>query len=176
MKRLTFSMLMTGLLILLLFPVGKSHAIQISYEAVNLADTTPGENLWQYSYTVGDYSFDMDYGFTIYFDHSAYSNLEDPVPYVNDDWDPIVWQPDTSIPDDGAYDALALEDAASLADPFVVSFVWLGSEVPGSQFFEVYAPDFNIIQSGETAPVPEPATLLLVGSGLLGLAGFRKRA
>lgn len=176
MKRLTFSMLMTGLLILLLFPVGKSHAIQISYKAVNLADTTPGEDLWQYSYTVGDYSFDMDYGFTIYFDYFLYSNLEDPAPYVNDDWDPIVWQPDTAIPDDGAYDALALENAASLADPFVVSFVWLGSEVPGSQFFEVYDPDFNIIRSGETAPVPEPATLLLVGSGLLGLAGLRKRA
>ena len=175
MKRFAFAVLMIGFLTLLLFPVGKSHAIQISYQAVNLADTTPGEDLWQYSYTVGDYSFDMDYGFTIYFDYLLYSDLEDPPPYVNDDWEPIVWQPDTGIPDDGAYDALALEDGASLANPFLVSFVWLGSGIPGSQFFEVYDPGFNTIGSGETAPVPEPATLLLVGSGLLCLAGLRKR-
>ncbi|MFH1673379.1 MAG: PEP-CTERM sorting domain-containing protein [Pseudomonadota bacterium] len=175
MKRYAFSMLTAGLLVLLLFPVGKSHAIQILYEATNLADTTPGEDLWQYEYAVSDYSFDVDYGLTIYFDYSLYSNLVDPPPYVNDDWDPIVWQPDNGIPDDGAYDALALESGASLADPFAVSFVWLGSGVPGSQFFEVYDPYFNTIESGDTAPVPEPATILLVGSGLLGLAGLGKR-
>jgi len=30
-------------------------------------------------------------------------------------------------------------------------------------------------ENSEAAPVPEPATLMLIGSGLIGLAGFRRR-
>lgn len=175
MKKIAKLMLTTLLLVFLLVPVAISGATTISYEATDLTDTTPGEDLWQYSYTVGNFLFNMDYGFTIFFDYLLYANLEDPPPSVNSDWDPIVWQPDLNIPDDGAYDALALADGASLADSFTVSFVWLGSGTPGAQPFDVYDPSFNTIDSGQSAPVPEPATILLVGSGLVGIIALKRK-
>lgn len=176
MKKITKLMLTTLLLFFLLMPVAISSATTILYEATDLADTTPGEDLWQYTYIVGDFVFDTDFGFTVFFDYQLYANLEAPPPSVNSDWDPIVWQPDSGIPDDGAYDALALVNGASLADPFTVSFVWLGTGAPGAQSFDVYDSSFNTVESGQSAPVPEPGTILLLGSGLIGLAGLRKKA
>lgn len=46
MKRLAFFIVMVGLVGLLCLPVGKTHAIQILYEATDLADTPDGD-LWQ---------------------------------------------------------------------------------------------------------------------------------
>lgn len=142
-------------------------ATSIIYDASDL-----GGGTWQYSYLVSDFTFNTDYGFTVYFDYGLYENI---IPISDSgDWDEISWEPDPLL-GAGAYDALALTDGASLIDPFTVSFHWLGIGTPWehAQDFEIYYLDpFQIIETGTTSPIPEPGTLILLITVSLGLTGF----
>lgn len=61
----------------------------------------------------------------------------------------------------------------SFYDPSLVDFsVYLGIDNAGNPLYESLS---NMGYSVSTAPVPEPATFILLGSGLLGLFGFRKK-
>ena len=164
----------------LFLSTGSAQATVIYYTAIDLVDSDASQDLWQYSYVVSENVFLNGTGFIINFDLGLYSNLEDTPPYVNGDWNPIGIQPDASIPDHGLYDAMALIENPSLSDSFTISYVWLGQGTPGAQEFSVYGADFNPTEFGvtaqaSTAPVPEPATLFLLGSGLAGLVGMRRK-
>jgi len=154
----------------------QAQAVSIQYEAGDLPDTVVGQDLWRYVYHLTG-SFPAFTGFNVLFDPTRYGSLEDPPAAPNAEWTVLTSQPIPSLPADGQYTAIAQQDNASLADPFAVSFVWLGTGTPGSQPFELLDDSFNVIANGFTAPfgtpaIPEPGSLLLV-AGALGLLGWR---
>ena len=174
-------------LVLLALPIGNQLlAATIFYDAVDLPDQVQGDDRWRYNYVVTNFTFSANQGFTILFDINLYRDLEDPPPFVNSDWDALVFQPDPNLPADGAYDALALVNGASLQNPFSVNFIFLGSGQPGSQPFDINQFDSQgnlvaVLESGFTTPIPsaipEPGSLLLTFFGVpaLILPRFLKR-
>ncbi len=154
-----------------------AQAMVINYTAVDLPDITPGEDLWRYEYQVSGGSFAGGEGFTIFFAPSLYGMVESTPPPVNAGWDILTLQPSTTLPAAGMYDAMAVFNGPSLADPFKVGFTWLGAGKPAAQSFERYDAGFTTIDRGTTIPVPEPGrlSLTLVALGVLGLGARLRR-
>lgn len=155
------------------------HAFEVQFRATDLIDNTSSQDLWRYDYRVSDGTFLLGQGFYVEFDYNTTSNLQDPPPAVNGDWDPQVAQPSQIIPDTGLYDALARADNPSLANLFSVEFVWSGGATgPGSQPFTVYDAAFAPIETGNTVaatPIPAPAALIAIGLLALSVPGAARR-
>lgn len=165
---------------------GAFASTTIEYRATDLADLIASEDLWRYEYRVSGRSFLTDIGFDVYFPlASGYQSgdLGAAVP-ANADWDVLTLPPDPLLPADGAYDALALVDGASLAGFFSIDFIWRGAGKPGTQPFEIYdarsSLSIPVLESGVTIPlrdggqVPVPGTLGLLVCGWVALASCRR--
>jgi len=172
MKRVFTVILAFGMIIAL---AGILHATIITYDTTNL-----GGGRWEYTYNILNDTLGAPIEeFTIYFDYGLYSDLSIDTPKAN--WDGLTVNPDLilGIPQPGYYDALSLVSGiapGSTESGFLVSFNWLGTGTPGVQYFEIVNPsDFSVVDSGNTTPVPEPGTMMLLGSSLLGLIGLRRK-
>lgn len=151
-----------------------ASALQIRFEAEDLADAGPGSDLWRIRYRVSDLEVAPFRGFSVFFDPALARDLQDPPPPPSAAWDSITLQPDLALPADGIYDAIALVAGASLDADFVLDFVWLGGPAgPGAQPFSVNQFDSNgnlleVLATGSTVPEPSSALLAALGLGLLG--------
>jgi hypothetical protein len=148
----------------------------------DLADTSPGQDLWRYDYTVSGRTFLQSEFFDIFFSSTLYATLTSPTG-PSADWDVAILQQPTpgNLPpfDRGMFDAFALTANPSLSGVFSVNFVYLGGGTPGSQPFVIFDASANIVESGVTSvagtTVPEPSMSIPFSFGLIAWAIYFRR-
>ena len=170
------------------FLIRPAVAVSISYTL----DFNENTNSGQYNYTISNDSALYLDAFSIYFDYGLYEGLS--VKSLPADWDALTTQP-VDYDEWGQFPGelilwsksgigLAPEE---LLTGLSVSFDWLGeAEVPGSQWFDVFilnpvtgepeVVDSLGAETSDVSVVPEPQTLMLLGTGILALAAYHRRS
>ncbi|WP_088279352.1 PEP-CTERM sorting domain-containing protein [Ideonella sp. A 288] len=162
----------------LLAVTGAANALTISFTTTNLADTTVGQDLWRYNYTLNGAVTQFDV-MRLTFDDVLYGTLSNGQPATSTSLQvqPLV-QP--AAPTDGSFGLRVIGPTTTYNNRTGVSvdFVWKGVGTPGAQPFTLFNQAGTTLQTGTTAPVPEPGTYAMMAVGLLLLAArrYRKRA
>src|SRR5438309_110376 len=152
----------------LMASAGCLSAATITFQSSDLPDITPGQDLRRDVYSIGGITLQANEEIDIRFDPALYGTLSNGV--APPDFSLLLLQPNTPPGTFGDYSALSNVNNPSLAGPFSVDFVFLGTGAPGSQPFFINLYDRNgrflrTVESGFTtspgAAVPEPATLVI---------------
>lgn len=152
--------------------------ILVLYTPQNLADTTAGEDLWQYDYQVSGHDFLAGESLVLYFDFGAFEAIA-PVSGPSPDWGLDAAEPDKFL---GPGIFVATAPAAPGVGPlaFSVRFHWLQPARPMDQAFDLFGPEpeYALLDSGRSSPepIPEPSLglLLLIGLALLLVARHKR--
>ncbi len=117
---------------------------------------------WQYNYQLQNIALEKPIEeFTIWFSANDYDNIS--VAAQDSLWDFALL---LDVPNLGeGFDGLAIGEGVSKGQGsslFSVSFDWLGTGIPGSQFFEIVdTTTYQTLDSGSTTEVPEPTSLAI---------------
>lgn len=146
------------------------QAVTIHFVAQDLPDVVAGQDRWSYAYSLSGTFADFG-GVNLLYPAAAYADLAVGVAPDASRWSNTVTQPDPILGADGLLSLSAIGAQNPVELPFTVEFTWLGSGSPGAQDFEVFDDSFDVVATGQTAPlgtpaIPEPGGLLLVGSAL----------
>ena len=163
------------LLSLLMIFSSAAMAAGISYSLTDLSSQQ--ENLWQIDYQVSDFDSDLYDDLVIYFEYGQFESIS--LIASLSSWDTHVANPDIvfGVEEDGYLDAQVASPGGVLRASFSVQVIYLGDDMPGDQYFELYSSsNWETVGSGMTSAVPVPGGFVLMLSGLAGLAACRRQA
>ena len=144
----------------------------VTFLAADLIDTTPGEDLWVFDYSITGPLAEFESVNLLF----ASSDFSPGLTVLTSDISisTTVTAPVASPAADGQVLATAMVPLAGNAFAAMsVQFVWTGAGRPGSQSFEVLDDQYNMLSTGTTtmaAAVPEASTAAMLFAGMVLLA------